>query len=342
MQVCVALHKFGREDETPENRCVATVLRCFAFGHPIKFKIVAVCNMRLLFNKLRDNKPEEVRTCIKCNTDCTTRGFTIGHHITCAVNAQVGRETFAVLKPYEKEEKVVVIGGGVAGLEAARASAIRGAKVTLFEKDSILGGTARLIASPAWKYRFRDLFSWYELQMKELGVDVKLNTTVTADCPALKEATRIYVGTGSTPVVPPIPGIDGKKVANVLDVHANVGSIRGSEVVVCVGGMSGCEIALELAEDGNKVSIVEMMSEVARDASRWNGVTLMNKLAENNIAILTDTKVKAFNDDGVVVETKDGESLIKADVVVNAFGIKANNALAEELTKIIGDKVHVS
>ena len=100
------------------------------------------------------------------------------------------------MKPCSAAQKVVIIGAGPAGLEAARSAALRGAKVTLVEKSGRLGGTARLIASPDWKYRFRQFFDWYALQLKKLGVEVLLNTELTADSPILEDAERIFVATG--------------------------------------------------------------------------------------------------------------------------------------------------
>lgn len=296
-------------------------------------------------NKLLAGKPEEIRPCLKCNMGCVNRGYTRLGSISCAVNAQAGYELrTSGLKPCAREEKVTVIGGGPAGLEAARVSALRGAKVTLIEKSDKLGGTARMIATPDWKYRFRDLFAWYELQMKELGVNVLLGTEVDASSAELAGADQIFVATGSDPIVPPIPGIDGENVVNVLDVHKDMGLVKGENVVVCGGGMSGCELALELAEAGKKVTIVDMLPSMANDAARFNGVTLMAKLNANGVRMLTNTRVKAFTPAGVVVEREGKEETLPADTAVHAFGIKPNNAFGLELMKaypgivqIIGD-----
>lgn len=294
-------------------------------------------------NKLLENKPEEVRPCIKCNMGCLQRSIQNGA-ITCAVNAEAGHEERAAAMKPCKKQNVVVIGGGPAGLEAARYAAVRGADVTLFEKSSILGGTARAIASPDWKYRFHQLFDWYTLQLKNLGVNVVLNTVPAADDEALVKADRIFVATGSVPVVPPIEGIDRENVVNVLDVHKNESLVKGDTVVVCGGGMSGCELALELAQQGKKVTVLDAMPMLAKDCVMINLMNLMREMYMNGINMMPNTKVIKFTEDGVLVETEEGEKLLPSDTAVHAFGIKSVNEFGFELMKkypgrvlIIGD-----
>jgi len=301
-------------------------------------------------NKLLNGEEDDIRQCIKCNMGCVTRGFMRLCNISCAVNAEAGYELrCAKNKPCTAKNKVVVIGSGPAGLEAARVSAMRGADVTLIEKSSKLGGTARAIATPDWKYRFRKLFDWYELQMKKLGVKVLLNTEVSEDCSILEGADSIFVATGSNPIVPGIPGIDGKNVVNVLDAHLDESLVKGENIVVCGGGMSGCEFAVEMAEKGRKVTVIDMLPALATDAAMFNGFTLMTKMMTLGVSMLTDTKVKAFSDEGVVVERDGKEELIPADTAIHAFGISANNSLGKKLmgkypgrVQIIGDAYKVN
>lgn len=296
-------------------------------------------------NKLLRGKQEEIRPCIKCNMGCLHRGYTRYGNISCAVNPECSYERRAsMIKPCVEKEKLVIVGSGLAGLEAARLAAERGAEVVVLEKSDTVGGTARLISTPDWKYKFRDLFAWYELQMKKLGVSIKLNTEAKVGSDEFAGATHIFVATGSLPVVPNIPGIDNPNVINVLDAHKDESTVKGTNVVVCGGGMSGCELALELAEKGKTVTIVDMLPSVATDAARFNGITLLTNLAKLGVSIMTSTKVTAFEAQEVIVE-KDGDVVkLPADTVVHAFGIKSNNALGLEMmaaypgiVQIIGD-----
>ena len=290
-------------------------------------------------NKLLNGQPEEIRPCIKCNMGCLTR--TLSRGMCCAVNAEVGIEARAAIVKPCKKQKVVIVGGGIAGLEAARKAVERGAEAVIIEKGDRLGGTARDIATPDWKYRFRQLFDWYELQMKKLGVKVLLNTTVTAECEELKDADRIFVATGSVPFVPGIEGINNANVHNVLDVHKNMALAAGENIVVCGGGLSGCEIGLELAQAGKKVTVVEMREKLAVDAAAFNGWALQTKLAMAGVNMLTNTTVKKFASEGVVVE-KDGEEMVlPADSVVHAFGIRSDEALGFELMKKYPGRVQI-
>lgn len=291
-------------------------------------------------NKLLNGAEEEIRPCIRCNVGCLTRSFVRG--TCCAVNAETGMELRALnVKPCA-EQKVAIIGGGIAGLEAARVAAERGAKVVLFEKGERLGGVARDIATPDWKYRFRDLFAWYDLQMEKLGVEVVLNKEVQGDEPELAEASQIFVATGSKTLMPPIKGIDGANVISVLDAHRNVNAIQGENIVVCGGGLSGCELALELAEDGKKVSVIEMRDKFAPDAATFAGWVLMMKLAGNpNITLIPNTKVMEINDAGVVVEENGATKTIPCDMAVNAFGMRSENELGMKMMQKYPGKVSI-
>lgn len=298
-------------------------------------------------NKLLHNEREEVRPCLKCNMGCLARQP--GRGVTCAVNVETGNEAHAKRVRPCKSQKVVVIGGGVGGMEAARKSAERGAKVVLMEKSDHLGGTALAIATPDWKYRFREYIAWAVRQLDKLGVQVILNADVTEDSEELKDADRIFIATGSLPVFPPIPGIDNANVFNVLDVHKDINLVKGDNIVVCGGGMSGCELALELAEAGKKVTVVEMQSRFAADAAAFNGMTLMAKLMQNGVQLCADTKVKRFTAEGVVAEKDGSEVVFPADTVVHAFGIKSNNGLGLKLmekypgiVQLIGDAKRVN
>ena len=179
-------------------------------------------------------------------------------------------------------------------------------------------------------------------------MDVRLGTEVTGDEEILATCDSIIIGCGAKPLIPPIPGIDGDNVVTMLDCHRDASLIKGENIVVCGGGSSGCDGALEMAKEmGKKVTIVEMLDECAKDAMFINKISLFNQLNEYGVTMLTGTKVLSIEPDGLIVEKKDGtREKIAADTVVNAFGMRPDlttvNAVKEKYhikTRVVGDSV---
>ena len=157
-------------------------------------------------NKLKDNRRDDIRPCLLCNEECIGRIMGRQSQLSCTVNIQACMEGHYQITKLPEPKNVVVIGAGPGGLEAARVAAMRGCKVTLFEKSGKIGGNFGTIASVGFKHRIRDLIWWYNNQLNKLGVDLRLNTEITADDPILGSADAIFLATGSVPLVPPIPG----------------------------------------------------------------------------------------------------------------------------------------
>ena len=295
-------------------------------------------------NKLREGRREDVRPCIVCNEECIGRIFGRLTQLSCTVNPSVGFETAMEVKPVSKPTNVVVIGGGPGGLEAARCAAERGCSVTLYEKGDKIGGTFLTIATGDFKWRIPQLIEWYGVQLKKLGVKVVLNAEIKADDPVLKSADAIFVATGSKSVMPNIPGIDNKKVVDVVDIHKN-GMPEGKNVVICGGGLSACDTAIEYGKAGDRhISIVEMLPQLASDVMVVNKISIDRLLNEYGVEQLTSTKVIGITDEGVEVEHEGEKRVIPADVIVAAFGRGRSLELADAVqneyptkTVIIGD-----
>ncbi|MDN4471917.1 FAD-dependent oxidoreductase [Demequina zhanjiangensis] len=279
--------------------------------------------------KLAEGRREDIRPCIRCNQLCVGNAF-VGKALGCAVNPRVGMELERVLTPAETSKKVAIIGAGPAGLEAARVAALRGHTVDVYEKSEQLGGVLWPAATPEFKKELRSMIFWWERQLKDLPVTVHLGTEITADSPELDAADEIIVAVGTTPLAPPIPGLDGDNVVEVIDAH--LGADLGKRIVVCGGGLSGADFALEMQEAGHDVTIVEMADGVANDLLMINRITLLRDLATQGVTVLAGHKVVEVNDKGVKVDGPDGPVQIAADTVVSAFGVRPATALVEGLT----------
>ena len=292
--------------------------------------------------KIAAGKACDIRRCISCNKGCTD-AIQNRQFLSCVLNAENGYENTRSIQPAAQKKKIAVLGGGPAGLEAARVAALRGHDVTLFEKTTSLGGQLNIACVPPRKEEMRRAAQDLIHAVCNAGVHLCMGQTRTAE--QLKDAgfEAVINAVGAHSAAPRIPGIDSVNVADAWKVLAGEQQVYGT-VAVIGGGMVGCETAEYLAAHGCKVSVIEMMDKIAAGES----VTILPTLLENyktyGVEQYPSHKVKEFRMDAVVCENKDGaEVTIPCDYIVLAMGARSNefDAAALEAASIpvysIGD-----
>ena len=273
--------------------------------------------------KIAAGKACDIRRCISCNKGCTD-AIQNRQFLSCVLNAENGYENTRSIQPAAQKKKIAVLGGGPAGLEAARVAALRGHDVTLFEKTTTLGGQLNIACVPPRKEEMRRAAQDLIHAVCNAGVHLCMGQTRTAE--QLKDAgfEAVINAVGAHSAAPRIPGIDSVNVADAWKVLAGEQQVYGT-VAVIGGGMVGCETAEYLATRGCKVSVIEMMDKIAAGES----VTILPTLLENyktyGVEQYPSHKVKEFRMDAVVCENKDGaEVTIPCDYIVLAMGARSN------------------
>lgn len=273
--------------------------------------------------KIAAGKACDIRRCISCNKGCTD-AIQNRQFLSCVLNAENGYENTRSIQPAAQKKKIAVLGGGPAGLEAARVAALRGHDVTLFEKTTSLGGQLNIACVPPRKEEMRRAAQDLIHAVCNAGVHLCMGQTRTAE--QLKDAgfEAVINAVGAHSAAPRIPGIDSVNVADAWKVLAGEQQVYGT-VAVIGGGMVGCETAEYLATRGCKVSVIEMMDKIAAGES----VTILPTLLENyktyGVEQYPSHKVKEFRMDAVVCENKDGaEVTIPCDYIVLAMGARSN------------------
>lgn len=279
--------------------------------------------------KTQEGRVEDIRRCISCLNCMTTMGSNgaKGRGFSCSVNARAAMEWFYNDMSIDGNGRhVVVIGAGPAGLEASRVLAIRGFKVTLLEKDSVIGGQLNLATKAPRKEKMNWLIDYYSVQMKKLGVKVVLNADTPVDTVKALNPYVVFVATGSSPIVPKsIAGVEKANVYTPDRVLNREVTFKSKHVVICGSGMTGLETAELLVEDGNRVSIVEMAERVAPGGGMQSVVDIRKHIDPHGTAYYLGHKLVEITDDGVVLEKSDGERVtLKADAVVLSLGVRSD------------------
>ena len=292
--------------------------------------------------KIAAGKACDIRRCISCNKGCTD-AIQNRQFLSCVLNAENGYENTRSIQPAAQKKKIAVLGGGPAGLEAARVAALRGHDVTLFEKATTLGGQLNIACVPPRKEEMRRAAQDLIHAVCNAGVHLCMGQTRTAE--QLKDAgfEAVINAVGAHSAAPRIPGIDSVNVADAWKVLAGEQQVYGT-VAVIGGGMVGCETAEYLAARGCKVSVIEMMDKIAAGESTTILPTLLENYKTYGVEQYPSHKVKEFRMDAVVCENKDGaEVTIPCDYIVLAMGARSNefDAAALEAASIpvysIGD-----
>lgn len=284
--------------------------------------------------KAKRGKAEDIRPCTGCHDGCRYRTGQ-GKPLSCAVNPRVGRERLYELRPADAPKVALVVGGGVAGMEAARIASARGHKVILYERSKDLGGHLVEASVPAFKDDYKALLYWYRTQLSRGKVVVKLGAAATAEIIGKEKPDIVIIATGSTPMIPDIPGMEKSMVTTATDLLLRK-SKSGNTPIVIGGGLIGCEVALWLAQQGKLVHVVEKLPEVATGILNTNRDMLLRLLALNGVDILTEMDVMEIADGGIsVVHKGHGERKIACDTVVLAVGLKPERDLCNSLRQRI-------
>lgn len=288
--------------------------------------------------KLEQGEAERIRHCMMCNKGCTD-AIQNRRFLSCVLNAENGYEYERVITPATEKKKVVVVGGGVAGMEAARVAKMKGHDVVLFEKETTLGGQLNIASVPPRKSEMNRGLHYLTNEMKVLDIDLRLGKEVCSKCIIAEEPDAVIVAVGASNVIPPISGSDLPHVYDAWKV-LNHEQLPSGKVVVIGGGLVGAETAELLAQMGCEVSIVEMMDTIAKEESTTVRPTMMADFEAHNVQQYTKTKVTSITSTTVEAENEEGTVSLPCDYVVLAVGAKPN-AFDTSLLTEKGIEVHV-
>jgi len=299
-------------------------------------------------NKVASGHVEDIRPCVACLL--CLHSIRIGEPARCRVNAALGKEAEYEIKPAKKKKKIMIIGAGPAGMEAARVASLRGHEVTLYDKDSKVGGLMTLAAMiKGTEVEDLPAFTRYlKIQLEKQGVTVKLGQEVS---PALVEATKpdaLIIAGGGVPTLPEIPGIDNRKVLKTEDLHRKVkGYLRlfgpsmlrwltkfwmpiGKRVVIIGGQMQGSELTEFLIKRGRTVTLVETSAKLGEGISDQLMERLLAWLAKKDATIMTEVKYEEITDKGLTITTKEGKKqTLEADTILTAVALRPNTELVK-------------
>ena len=296
--------------------------------------------------KVVENRDAEIVRCLRCFTCMAERAATATRR--CTVNPLIGREVDGVeIMPAPVKKKVLVAGAGPGGLYAAYTAARRGHQVILCEKEAQAGGILKSEQALPFKYEMYQLAGTYKLLAEKAGVEIRLNTEVTPEYVEKEAPDALIIAVGSSPLIPPIKGLDGDNVVIVNSFYLEKDKV-GDEVVVFGGGLAGCECAIHLGMEGKKVHLVEMRDQLAPDANVRHRPLLLKEI-EKYVTVHTSYKGLEVTADGIVCEEPDGNHvLVPGKSIICALGQRSRSDLVDALrdsapyVRVIGDAAKVS
>ncbi len=307
-----------------------------------------LCDNRYL-TKIRQSALDDIRPCIACHNGCfgvyrykdlpaEMPEISFGH---CALNPETFQEEKYRIKTAEQIKHITIIGGGIGGMEAARVSALRGHHVDLYEQSDELGGVFIAAAAPSYKEKDKLLLEWYKHQLSQLPITVHLNTKVSPQMLSTLTTDEIIIATGASPRRLALPGIDSLHVMEAIEYLRGIKQ-TGERVVIIGGGLTGCEIAYDLALKGKKPIIIEMQDDIlkVKNLSAANSNMLRELIRFHQIPVYTSAALSAISDTGIEMVINQQTQHIEADSVILSTGYISDRTFGESLQDnqhIIGD-----
>ena len=281
---------------------------------------------------IKIEKDEPIRECLNCNKGCVD-AIQNRRYISCVLNAENGDEATIFIKPAEEKKHVVIVGAGIAGLEAARVAAVRGHQVDVYEKADHIGGQIHLAAVPPRKREILRSVEYFEKILPELGVTIHLNTECTKEI--MNDADAVIVAVGAHDFILPVPGADSENVVSSWDVLSGKAEVKGHCAIIG-GGLVGTETAEYVLEKGCQVSVIEMLDQIANGESSTILPIIMKDFAQHDVKQYVNTKVNRIVNEGKTIlatDTKEEKEIsIDCDTIIMAVGSKKNELDMEGVT----------